>query len=282
MRSVKKLAFIFLVTSLVGFSQAPPGATGGPPGGRGGSGRGGRGGSGRGGFGNQFAGQKRIKALIISGGCCHDYPGQDKILMDLMGNQLPVDWTVIYEGGTAGDVKVQLYDKPNWAAGFDLVIHNDCYAQVTDAKLIGQIVAAHKAGVPSMVFHCSLHTYRDATVDDWREFMGVESHRHTMAHNIAVKVNGTPSFITRGMPAEWSTPTDELYVIVKTWPSMTPLATAMSPEADHNVYPVIWTNDYNGTRVFGTSLGHAETWNDPVFRDMVIRAFKWTVKRDLP
>ncbi len=280
MRTTVRLLCLFVLTSLITFSQAPP--AGQPqPAGASGRGRGGRGGSGRGGgMGNQFAGQKRIRALIISGGCCHDYRGQDKILMDLMADQLPVDWTVIYEGGTGGDVRVQTYDKPNWASGYDLVIHNECYANTSDPQLLAEITAAHKAGVPSMVFHCSLHSYRAATVDDWREFMGVMSHRHTMAHNIAVKINGAASSITKGMPAEWSTPTDELYVIEKLWPTATALATAVSPEEGHAVYPVIWTNDYHGTRVFGTSLGHGPTWDDPVFRDMTVRAFKWTVNRE--
>jgi type 1 glutamine amidotransferase len=279
MKYTTRFISVFLLSSLITFSQAPPAPAppsatpAATPGGRG------RGGRGRGPV-DPFAGQKRIRALVISGGCCHDYRGQDKILMDLMANELPVDWTILYEGGTGGDVKVQLYEKPNWAVGYDLVIHNECYANVNDEKLIGQIVAAHKAGVPSMVFHCSLHSYRPATVDGWREFMGVQSHRHTMAHNIAVKLSEAASPITKGMPAEWSTPTDELYVIEKTWPGVTTLATAVSPEEGHAVYPVIWTNDYYGTRVFGTSLGHGETWNDPVFREMTVRAFKWTLKRE--
>lgn len=277
MRSLTKVFCLFVITSLLSFSQEPAVP---PQAGAQGRGPGGRGRGGRGGPVDKFAGQKRIKALVVSGGCCHDYRGQDKILMDLMADELPVDWTILYEGGTGGDVKVGLYSKPNYWEGFDLIIHNECYANVSDETLLKQIAAAHKAGVPSMVFHCSLHAYRSATVDDWREVMGVMSHRHTAAHNIAVKVNDTASSITKGMPAEWSTPTDELYVIEKAWPTMTPLATAVSPEEGHAVYPVIWTNDYHGARVFGTSLGHAETWNDPVFRAMTVRAFKWTLKRE--
>ena len=38
---------------------------------------------------------------------------------------------------------------------------------------------------------------------------------------------------------------------------------------------------YGGTRVFGTTLGHGnDTWNDPVFQDLLGRAFKWAVKRE--
>src|SRR6476469_3961340 len=51
-------------------------------------------GQGRGGPGDPFAGQPRIKALIVSGGCCHDYSGEAKVLMDTVSKVLPVDWTV--------------------------------------------------------------------------------------------------------------------------------------------------------------------------------------------
>ena len=37
---------------------------------------------GRGRGGDQFAGQPRVNALVISGGCCHDYALQSKLLVD--------------------------------------------------------------------------------------------------------------------------------------------------------------------------------------------------------
>ena len=44
-----------------------------------------------------FAGQKRIRALVVTGGCCHDYAGETKGLMDMMASEAPVDWTVVLE-----------------------------------------------------------------------------------------------------------------------------------------------------------------------------------------
>ena len=229
---------------------------------------------------DKFAGQKRIRALVVSGGCCHDYRGQDKIFMDLMADILPVDWTILYEGGTTRDARVALYNKPNWAEGFDVVIHNECYGAVGDDKFIRQITSAHEAGVPAMVIHCSMHSYRATEADDWREFLGVTSRRHTRRHYIAVKVTSQESSLTAGIPADWTTPSDELYVIEKVWPNSTVLATATSPEEGNDVYPVVWTNDFHGARVFGTTLGHGETFDDPVFRDLLVRGFKWAVKRE--
>jgi uncharacterized protein len=52
-----------------------------------------------------------------------------------------------------------------------------------------------------------------------------------------------------------------------------------SPE-DQKEYPLIWASDYGGTRVFGTTLGHGnDTWNDPVFQDLLVRGFKWATAK---
>ena len=92
------------------------------------------------------------------------------------------------QGGRGTVGKISLYDNPNWIAGFDIVIHNECFADVTDPAYLRNITSAHKGGVPAMVIHCSMHSYRAAEVDDWREFLGVTSRRHTKAHNISVKI----------------------------------------------------------------------------------------------
>lgn len=224
--------------------------------------------------------ERRIRALVISGGPFHDYILQDNILLQAVSRALPIDWTVVLEGGRATTAQVALYRTPNWAAGFDLVIHNECYADVTDETFIRGITAAHKGGVPAVVIHCAMHSYRDAKVDDWREFLGVSTRRHTKQHRIAVKVADPEHAIVKGWTRDWVTPMDELYVIDKLWPNAKPVATAVSPE-DNKEYALAWVNDYGGTRVFGTTLGHGnETWQDPVFQDLLVRGVKWTLQKD--
>ena len=166
-------------------------------------------------------------------------------------------------------------------AGYDIVVHNECFADVTDPDYLRKITSAHRGGIPAMVIHCSMHSYRAAAVDDWREFLGVTSRRHTRSHNIAVKIVAPDESAMKGMKTDWVTPVDELYVIDKVWPNTKALATAVSPE-DQKEYPLVWINQYNGTtRVFGTTIGHGETtWNDPVFQDLLTRGFKWAIKRD--
>jgi len=224
--------------------------------------------------------EPRIKALVVSGGCCHDYSGEAKVLMDAIGKVLPVDWTVALQGGRGTVGNISLYDNPDWAKGFDVVIHNECFADVTDPAYLRRITAAHRAGVPAMVIHCAMHSYRAASVDDWREFLGVTSRRHTRAFNIPVKIAAADHVVMNGWKADWTTPVDELYVIEKLWPNASPLATAVSPD-DRAEYPLVWVNLYGGkTRVFGTTLGHGnDTWNDPVYQDLLTRGFKWAVGR---
>ena len=236
--------------------------------------------AGRRGGGEAFAGQPRVKALVISGGCCHDYSGEAKVLMDSVGKALPVDWTVAIQGGRGTTGNISLYDNADWAKGFDIVVHNECFADVTDPQYLRKITAAHRGGVPAMVIHCSMHSYRAATVDDWREFLGVTSRRHTRAFNIPVRIAAKDHAVMSGFKADWVTPVDELYVIEKLWPNAKALATAVSPE-DQTEYPLVWVNEYGGkTRVFGTTLGHGnDTWNDPVYQDLLTRGFKWALGR---
>lgn len=222
----------------------------------------------------------RINALIVSGGCCHDYSLQAKVLMDAINRALPVDWTVVVQGGRGTRGSMPVYATAGWAKPFDIVVHNECLADVDDPDYVRKITNAHRAGPPALVIHCSMHSYRAATIDDWREFLGVTTRRHTSPFAIPVKIAAKDHAIMKGFKGNWVTPVDELYVIEKLWPHATALATAVSPE-DQKEYPLVWVNDYQGARVFGTTLGHGnDTWNDPAFQDLLTRGFKWALRRE--
>jgi uncharacterized protein len=222
----------------------------------------------------------RVKALVVSGGCCHDYPGQARVIMDAVSRVLPVDWMVAIQGGRGTTGHLPVYDNPDWARGYDIIVHNECFADVTDKGLIERITAAHKKGVPAIVIHCAMHTFRASTEDVWREFLGVTTRRHTAQFNIPVKIVAGDHPIMNGFKPDWVTPSDELYVIDKFWPQSKALAAAVSPE-DKKEYPLAWTSDYHGARVFGTTLGHGnDTFADPTFQDLIARGFKWAVRRE--
>jgi len=225
-----------------------------------------------------FAGQPRVNALVISGGCCHDWPTQGQLLMQTINKVLPVDWTIAYQGDRGTLSRFPVYNRADWSKGFDIVVHNECSADITDEAFLKTIAAGHQSGIPAIVIHCSMHSYRAATVDTWRELLGVTSKRHTAAHQISVKWN-RDNPVTRGLADGWVTPTDELYVIEKFWPASKVVGSAVSPE-DQKEYPLAWTSEYHGGRVFGTTLGHGnETWKDPVFQEMLTNGFKWALKK---
>ncbi|HMJ90245.1 MAG TPA: ThuA domain-containing protein [Candidatus Acidoferrum sp.] len=220
-----------------------------------------------------------MRALLITGGCCHNYKFQSEALTNAVGQLARVEWKIVQEGGTGTKAMIPLYENSNWAKGYDVVIHNECFADTTDTNYIRKITAAHKAGTPAVVIHCAMHTYRAAGIDDWREFLGVTSRRHDHQSRYAVKKVEPAHPIVKGIPDDWKTPMDELYVIDKLWPHAKALATSVS-EKDGKTYPVAWINQYGRARVFGTTYGHSDdTFSDPVFLGYVSRGVLWAAGR---
>jgi hypothetical protein len=227
----------------------------------------------------QQGSQPRVKALVISSGAFHDYLYQSRILVEAVGGALPVDWTIALQGSPRGTTtRYPIYERTDWAAGYDIVVHNECSADIDDAAFIDRITGAHRASrVPAMVVHCAMHSYRSAMVDDWRAFLGVTSRVHTPQFQIPVR--WTDDSIVSGLPADWTTPMDELYVIERLWPGARALATAVDP-ADQREHPLAWAHEPDGVRVFGTTLGHGNaTWDDPVFQQLLVRGFRWALGR---
>jgi len=216
-----------------------------------------------------------IRALVITGGCCHNYTFQAEALTKGISEKAEVEWTVVNEGGRGTRAEIELYNNPDWAKPYDVIVHNECFADTTNAEYIRKITAAHKAGKPAVVIHCAMHTYRAADFDDWREFLGVTSRRHDHQSRYPVKVADKEHPAMKGFPENWVTPMDELYIIEKLWPGAKALATSVS-ERDEKEHPVVWVNDYHGARVFGTTYGHSdETFREAVFIDLLARGVVW-------
>lgn len=216
-----------------------------------------------------------LRALLITGGCCHNYAWQATALTNGIGTRAAVTWTVLNEGGKGTRAQLDFYKNPGWAQPYDVIIHNECFADTDDADYVRAITAAHKKGKPAMVIHCAMHTYRAAKFDDWREFLGVTSRHHEHQSKYPVKVVAADHPVMKGFPNKWVTPMDELYVIEKLWPGAKALASSVS-EKTGEVQPVVWVNDYQGTRVFGTTYGHSDdTFRDPVFIELLARGLVW-------
>lgn len=224
----------------------------------------------------QFYQGKPLKVLLVTGGCCHDYKFQTKALTMASESRAPLEWTVVNKGGKGTHAEIELYNDPNWAEPYDVIVHNECFAKTKNPEYIRKITDVHKKGKPAVVIHCAMHTYRDAQIDDWRNFLGVTSKHHEHQSKYPVKVTQQDHPVMKGFPENWTTPKDELYIVKATAKGMTPLATAAS-EKNGKVQPVIWVNDFHGTRVFGTTFGHTNgTFSDPVFLDLVTRGILWS------
>lgn len=223
--------------------------------------------------------KKSIKALLITGGCCHDYDNQKVIIPSGIDERagLDIEWTVIHQGGSTTDTKIPFYENKDWAEGFDVVVHNECFAKIDDKDWADGILAPHKAGTPALLIHCAMHCYRVGD-DRWFEFCGVTSRRHGPKHPFKVEDLKSGHPIMKDFP-DWTTPEGELYYIEKVWDTATPLAQGKSEQTGENNV-CIWTNEYgeNKTRVFGTTIGHHnETMMEDEYLDFLTRGFLWSL-----
>src|SRR5947207_9044038 len=82
-----------------------------------------------------------LRALLVTGGCCHDYEAQKKTLTEGISARANVTWTIIHEGDNAGkDTEYSIYKKPDWAKDFDVIVHNECAGQLTNVAWVESIV----------------------------------------------------------------------------------------------------------------------------------------------
>jgi type 1 glutamine amidotransferase len=227
----------------------------------------------------QQVAEPAIKALLITGGCCHDYDNQREIIPAVIDSQSkhPVEWTIFHQRTKAGNMLLEFYKNPDWAKGYDIVVHNECFAFVGDEDYIAGILKPHQDGTPAIVVHCSMHCYRTGpTAEEWWKFCGVHSPGHGPKHPFEVKIINPDHEITKGM-TNWTTPDGELYFITTIYPTTTPLAESKS-EKNGKMCTNIWANEYGPkkTRVFGTTIGHHnETMLQENYMDMITRGFLW-------
>jgi uncharacterized protein len=223
-----------------------------------------------------------IRALLLTGGCCHDYEAQRKILTEGISARANVTWTILFEGGSSAKPKevvrnheMSIYENPDWTKGYDIVVHDECFGDVTNAALVNHIAKGHFDGVPAVVLHCTIHTYRKAPTDEWRKCLGVSSTNHEAARLFEVNNINPDHPVMKGFPAVWQDPSkDELYRILKIWPNCIPLATAVGKTKATNC--CVWVNTYGKARVFGTTLGHDNvTVSSDTYLDLVTRGLLW-------
>jgi len=172
---------------------------------------------------------KPLKVLMVCGGCCHDYANQKMILAEGISARANTEFTIVHEESRVKDDRthqVSIYKNADWAKGYDVVIHNECFGAVTDVPFVEGIARPHFEGVPAVMLHCSTHSYRAAKTDEWRKCLGQTSMSHEKNRDFKVRNVAEDHPVMKGFPKEWNDPKDELYKSEKLWENFKPLATA--------------------------------------------------------
>lgn len=217
---------------------------------------------------------KPIKALLVTGGCCHDYTTQKNLIKEGLEARAHIEVTVVQQGGSTTDTKIPLYQDPNWADGYDIVLHDECFAGVKDPAWTERVLKPHQQGLPGVVIHCAMHCYRDGT-DQWFRFCGVTSHKHGAHYPHAVYNYDANHPIMADFGPAWYNPQGELYHIAKVWDTAHVLG-ASKEKNEGTEQPCVWTNQYGDARIFGTTLGHHnETVEDDKFLSLLTRGTLW-------
>jgi len=250
----------------------------------------------------ETAAVKPLRVLLVAGGCCHDYAKQQEILKAGIESRIHATVDVAYNPDKGTKPTFEIYKAKDWAKDFDVVIHDECAADITDPAYVGNILAAHKSGTPAVNLHCAMHCYRwgnfrepvKAGADNagWFEFLGLQSTGHGPQEPIDITFTDKEHAITRSLE-NWTTIKEELYnnVHILTGKPLASGKQMVKPKVkkgepeDPNAKAtevnavVAWTNEFGPgkTRVFSTTLGHNnDTVADARYLDLVTRALLWT------
>ena len=243
--------------------------------------------------------QKPLRVLVVAGGCCHDYATQKEVLKKGIEARVNAIVEVAYDPTKSTKPLFELFKSPDWGKNFDVVVHDECAADITDQAYVANIVNAHKNGLPAVNLHCAMHSYRWGNYrepvkagDDnasWYEMLGLQSTGHGPQQPIAITFTDKSHPITTGL-ADWTTINEELYNNVQVLGAKT-LATGLqkipekkdkkgkvTPASEANAI-VAWTNEFGPkkTRIFSTTIGHNNaTVEDARYLDLVARAVLWS------
>lgn len=233
--------------------------------------------------------ERPVRALLILGGCCHDYKTQQDLLTKGVSARANVQWAIGYDPDTGTKHLNPWYEKEDWAKGFDVVVHDECCSDVKDLKLVERILKPHREGLPAVILHCGEHSYRTEGYPKstpWFEFTGLASTAHGPQVPIEVSYVDDEHPITNRLK-NWTTANEELYnnSAGKLLETAQPLAVGRQVWKSKDGTPneatavCVWTNTYNGkTRVFATTLGHNNvTVGDERYLDLVTRGLLWSV-----
>ena len=236
---------------------------------------------------------KPLRVLLITGGCCHDYAAQKDILKKGIEARANVLVEQIHTDDKSTKPPLPIYGNPDYAKGFDVVIHDECSAAITDPAVIAGVIKPHADGIPGVNLHCAMHCYRfgefqkpvavGADNAHWYEYLGLQSTGHGPQEPIAITFTAKDSPIVKGF-ADWTTMKEELYNNIQILTGKELAKGKQTQKSKDGAVKevetvVAWTNEFGPkkTRVFSTTIGHNNaTVEDTRYLDLVTRGVLWS------
>lgn len=217
---------------------------------------------------------KPLKALLVAGGCCHDYAKQQLAISQGIQARANVQVDVYWTDDSTTSPPLPLYLAADWAEPYDVIIHDECAAEIKDQALVNRILQAHQE-IPAVHLHCAMHSFRTGG-DEWFKHLGLQSSGHGPQEPIAVHFVDTQHPITETLQ-DWTTIREELYNNVKVFDAHA-LAIGKQNVGDRVAEAiVVWTNEAQGARSFSTTLGHnTQTVEDDRYLELITRGLLWT------
>jgi len=238
---------------------------------------------------------KPLRVLLITGGCCHDYAKQKDILKKGIEERAYAVVDQIHTDDKSTKPPLAILGNADYAKGYDVVIHDECAADINDPAVIAKVLAPHRAGIPGVNLHCAMHCYRVGDPGKkaeagseraaWFDYLGLQSSGHGPQEPIAVTFLDKANPITSPL-GDWTTIREELYNNIQIFPTATPIAQGIQTVKQKDGTSkdvesvVVWANQYGNARVFSTTIGHNnQTVNDPRYLDLVTRGLVWACNK---
>src|ERR1017187_395321 len=184
---------------------------------------------------------KPLKVLLVTGGCCHDYAKQKDILKKGIEARANAQVDIIFVADDSTHPQLPIYGPPDYAKGYDVVIHDECAADVNDPAVVEGVLKPHRDGIPGVNLHCGMHCYRIGNPNDpvtmgtphglWFEYLGLQSSGHGPQEPIKLVFVDPDSPITKGL-ADWATIGEELYNNIKVFDGAHALARGRQGKSD--------------------------------------------------
>ncbi len=246
---------------------------------------------------------KPLKVLLITGGCCHDYAKQKDILKTGIESRINAEVTQIHTDDKSTKPPLAILGNTDYAKGFDVIIHDECAADIKDVEIVKAVLSPHANGIPGINLHCAMHCYRVGNPGTpqkpgtpeamWFDYLGLQSSGHGPQEPITISYTAKDSPITKSLDG-WTTIKEELYnnvqittgkelakgvQVVKNKKKQADGTETVEEKSTETV--IAWTNLYNDkTRVFSTTIGHNNaTVEDPRYLELVTRGILWATKK---